>query len=155
VQATVARRAGEERLELTGSILNAGILLATLAGLCVTALGYLLLALIFGVINNDPQVVEQGLTYLSTRLPSILFIGINIAFRSYWVGVSQATGDTCSALRLTVLPQWLIMLPLPAPSVWLGYGLQPAMLIFLFSTIAAAMWVSYTWHKERWSSISI
>ncbi|HIG40132.1 MAG TPA: hypothetical protein EYQ14_06260 [Gammaproteobacteria bacterium] len=38
VQATVARRVGEDRLELTGKVLNAGILLAAFVGVILIAL---------------------------------------------------------------------------------------------------------------------
>jgi len=102
VQATVARRIGEERPDLTGMVLNTGILLASLVGLILISLGYLLMPTIFGVINNDPLVVEEGLAYLSTRLPSVLFIGINIAFRSYWVGVSLAKWSMVSIVTLSL-----------------------------------------------------
>jgi MATE family multidrug resistance protein len=102
VQAMVARRVGEDRLEVTGKVLNAGILLAAFVGLILIALGYLLMPLIFGVINDDPLVVEEGLAYLSTRIPSLLFIGINVAFRSYWIGVSLAKWSMVSIVTLSL-----------------------------------------------------
>jgi MATE family multidrug resistance protein len=102
VQAMVARRVGEDHLEVTGKVLNAGILLAAFAGLILIALGYLLMPLIFGVINDDPLVVEEGLAYLSTRIPSLLFIGINVAFRSYWIGVSLAKWSMVSIVTLSL-----------------------------------------------------
>jgi Na+-driven multidrug efflux pump len=46
VQAMVARRGGEKRLDLTGKVLNAGILLALIAGFFLIALGYLLTPLV-------------------------------------------------------------------------------------------------------------
>ncbi|HIG40131.1 MAG TPA: MATE family efflux transporter [Gammaproteobacteria bacterium] len=58
--------------------------------------------LIFGVINDDPLVVEEGLAYLSTRIPSLLFIGINVAFRSYWIGVSLAKWSMVSIVTLSL-----------------------------------------------------
>lgn len=102
VQAMVARRVGEERLELTGKVLNAGIMLATFVGLVLIALGYLLVPVIFSVINNDPLVIKNGLTYLATRLPSLVFIGINVTFRSYWIGVSLAKWSMVSIITLSL-----------------------------------------------------
>ena len=102
VQAMVARRVGQDRLDLTGNVLNAGVLLACAVGLVLIGLGYLLAPITFGVINNDPLVVEQGLAYLSTRMPSLLFIGINIAFRSYWIGVSLAKWSMVSIVALSL-----------------------------------------------------
>jgi len=54
------------------------------------------------VINNDPLVVEQGVAYLSTRIPSLLFIGINVAFRSCWIGVSLAKWSMVSIITLSL-----------------------------------------------------
>ena len=69
VQAMVARRVGEERIDLTGKVLNAGILLALVAGCFLIALGYLLSPLIFGLFIVDPLVFDVGLAYLSTGFP--------------------------------------------------------------------------------------
>ena len=102
VQAMVARRVGEERLDLTGKVLNAGILLALVAGCFLIALGYLLSPLIFGVINDDPLVIDEGLAYLSTRLPSLLLMGLTLTFRSYWVGVSLAKWSMVSIITLAL-----------------------------------------------------
>lgn len=102
VQAMVARRVGEERLGLTGKVLNAGILLGLIVGLFLMALGYLLTPIVFGVINDDPLVIEQGLTYLFTRLPSLLLMSLTLTFRSYWVGVSLAKWSMVSIITLSV-----------------------------------------------------
>lgn len=102
IQAMVARRVGQRRLELTGKVLNAGVMLAALVALPLITLGYLLMSLTFGVINSDPLVVEDGLAYLSTRMPSLLFIGINVAFRSYWIGVSLAKWSMVSIITLSL-----------------------------------------------------
>ena len=102
VQAMVARRVGEERLDLTGKVLNAGILLAVVAGLFLVTLGYWLAPLVFGVINNDPRVIDEGLAYLSTRLPSLLLMGLTLTFRSYWVGVSLAKWSMVAIITLSV-----------------------------------------------------
>lgn len=102
VQATVARRVGEDRLDLTGKVLNAGILLSMLVGFVLIALAYPSIPLLFSFINEDPAVVQEGLAYLTTRIPSLLFIGINITFRSYWVGVSLAKWSMVSIVTLSL-----------------------------------------------------
>lgn len=102
IQAMVARRVGEKRLDLTGKVLNAGVLLAALFALPLIALGYLSMPVTFGVINDDPLVIEEGLAYLSTRMPSLFFIGINVAFRSYWIGVSLAKWSMVSIITLSL-----------------------------------------------------
>ncbi len=102
VQAMVARRVGGDRIEATGKVLNAGILLAALVGLLLVATSYLLMPLIFERLNDDALVVEEGWEYLSTRIPSLLFIAINVAFRSYWIGVSLAKWSMISIVTLSL-----------------------------------------------------
>ncbi len=102
VQAMVARRVGEERFDLTGKVLNAGILLAVVVGLFLTAVGYVLTPLVFGLVNDDALVVNDGLDYLSTRLPSLLLMSLTLTFRAYWIGVSQARWSMISIITLSV-----------------------------------------------------
>lgn len=93
VQAMVARRVGEGRPELTGRVLNAGVLLACVAGVLLVALGYSLLPLTFGTINNDPAVVDRGVDYLSTR------IGWRAFRPSVPIAVLRAEQDTAESER--------------------------------------------------------
>ena len=102
VQTLVAFRVGEGRLSETGKLLNLGIVVALAVGAIVLSLAYVLSPILFGLMVGDPLVVSQGVDYLVMRLPSILFIGINIAFRSYWVGVSQAQWSMVSIVILSV-----------------------------------------------------
>ena len=102
VQTLVAFRVGEGRLSETGKLLNLGIVVALAVGAIVLSLAYVLNPILFGLMVGDPLVVSQGVDYLVMRLPSILFIGINIAFRSYWVGVSQAQWSMVSIVILSV-----------------------------------------------------
>jgi len=64
-------------------------------------------------------------------------------------------GATPSAMRLTLLPQWLLFLPLLAVSVLNGYGLNEAMVIFVVFTAIAALLFAYVWQREGWSHIQI
>ena len=102
VQAMVARRVGEDRIEVTGRVLNAGIVLAVVIGLVLTGAGYLLLPLVFSAVSADAQVAQAGWVYLATRLPSLVLIGVNVAFRAYWVGVSLAKWSMVSVVALSL-----------------------------------------------------
>lgn len=102
VQAMVARRVGEDRFDLTGKVLNAGLLLTLGVGLFLIALGYLLSPLVLGVIISDPSVVHEGLAYLFTRIPSLLLMGLTLTFRSYWVGVDLAKWSMVSIVILSL-----------------------------------------------------
>ena len=74
VQATVARRVGQNQLETTGLVLNAGIVLALPAALLLMGVGYLLMPAVLSMINNDPRVSQQGMEYLATRMPSLILL---------------------------------------------------------------------------------
>ncbi len=89
VQALVARRIGEGNPDLTGQDLNAGVLIASLVGLGLAIIAYLILPTIYPLVNQDPAVTEKGLAYLRWRIPSMIFLGINIPFRGYWNGISK------------------------------------------------------------------
>ena len=87
---------------MTGQVLNAGIVLSILLGLVLIALAYVSMQGLYAFINNDPSVIKEGMDYLTFRIPSLLFIGINIAFRAYWVGVSLAKWFMISIVALSV-----------------------------------------------------
>ncbi len=90
VQAMVARRIGEGNTHLAGYDLNAGVLIGGILGLSLMILGYLILPFVFPLMNQDPQVVQQGIAYLRARLPQVLFWSLNLGFRSYWNGTSMS-----------------------------------------------------------------
>ena len=84
VQAIAARRIGEGRGEEAGAPLNGGILLSLGLGIPLTVLLILLAPAIFSALNNDPDVVREGVPYLQWRLVAIAAVGINFSFRGYW-----------------------------------------------------------------------
>lgn len=90
VQAIAARRYGEGKFEETALPLNGGLLLAFVIGAPLSALLILTAPWYFPVLNNDPEVVREGLPYLQLRLLGITAIGMNFAFRGYWNAVNQA-----------------------------------------------------------------
>ncbi|MEM9622997.1 MAG: MATE family efflux transporter [Pseudomonadota bacterium] len=102
VQAMVARRVGEGRTKETGQVLNAGIVLACLIGLVLIVLAYSLMPWLFGLLIAETAVVTQGVDYLITRIPSLLLIAVNVAFRAYWIGVSLAKWSMVSIVTLSL-----------------------------------------------------
>lgn len=102
VQARVAQAVGAGQWQLTGRLLNSGLVLAAGAGFLVIAFSYLLLPGLLAAIQRDALVVVLGGDYLDTRLPSLLFLALNLSFRAYWVGVSQAVWSMITILVLSV-----------------------------------------------------
>jgi len=90
VQAIAARRVGEGRLDETAVPLNGGLLLSLLIGVPVTIALVLAAPAIFSALNNDPEVVQQGVPYLQWRLVAVAAVGMNFAFRGYWSAVKLA-----------------------------------------------------------------
>ena len=102
VHALVARYIGEGIPKKAVQVLNIGVVLAAMFATFLMLSGYLSISSLFGFINHDPAVVNRGLEYLSARLPSIVFIGINVCFRAYWIGVDLAKWSMISILSLSL-----------------------------------------------------
>lgn len=102
VQAMVARRVGEGLTASTGLLLNAGLVIGVLLGLLLVLIGYVALPPVMALINDDPEVIGRGWSYLSARLPSLAFIALNLVFRAYWVGVSLAKWAMVSIVTLSL-----------------------------------------------------
>jgi len=86
VQTLVARRVGEGKIHIAGHDLNAGIVIGGVLGLGLMILGYLILPVVYSLMNQDPSVVQQGVAYLRARLPQIVFMCVVMSFTSYWNG---------------------------------------------------------------------
>ena len=56
-------------------------------------------------------------------------------------------GATTVAMRLTLLPQWLFLLPALALVVCLDAGLLAAMSVFLIATLTTAVLFAVAWHR--------
>lgn len=86
VQALVARRRGEGRVEETGAALNAGLLLALAVGLPLGLLGWLSAPLVIAWLTDDAAVAAIGQGYLQWRVLAVAAVGMNFAFRGFWNG---------------------------------------------------------------------
>jgi putative MATE family efflux protein len=90
VQAMASRRQGEGRLSETAIPLNGGIAVVMAVGLPLSLVLFLLAPEIYGLLNNDPEVVRLGTTYFQVRVSAAVFVGINFAFRGYWNAVDMS-----------------------------------------------------------------
>lgn len=90
VQAMAARRVGEGKHDETAIPLNGGILLSAALGIPLAALLIWQAPNILHLLNDDPEVVAAGTTYLQLRLLSIVAIGVNFSFRGYWSAIKLA-----------------------------------------------------------------
>lgn len=90
VQATAARRLGEGKENETAFGLNAALSMAAGIGIPAAIVGYLFAGPIFGVLNDDPEVVTLGTGYLAARFAGTPFAAANVAFRGFWNGTNRS-----------------------------------------------------------------
>ena len=84
VQTIAARKKGEGRPDRSARILNSALLLVLVIAPLFSILVISLVETVYPYLNNDPEVIAQGVPYLQYRLMAIIFVGMNFAFRGYW-----------------------------------------------------------------------
>ena len=84
VQAVAARRKGEGRSDRAVRILNSALVLVLLVAPLFSLVLIQLADTGYPLLNDDPEVIRQGVPYLEYRLAAIVFVGMNFAFRGYW-----------------------------------------------------------------------
>lgn len=112
VQATASRRKGEGRVTEMAHPLNEGLLIVVLAAIPLTILLQLLIPTVYPYINQDPEVVAQGVPYLQVRVMAIVFVGMNFAFRGYWNAVDLAKlymGTLVTMHTLNIFLNWVLI----------------------------------------------
>ena len=136
VQATAARRIGQQRDAEAALPLNGGLFLAMLIGVPLSIVLIELTPLIFGVLSDDPEVVEQGIPYLQVRLVAMAAVGMNFAFRGYWsaVHLTRLYFQTIICMHVVnIFLNWVLIFGnLGAPALGVqGAGLATTISIFL------------------------
>ncbi|HET6472246.1 MAG TPA: MATE family efflux transporter [Pseudomonadales bacterium] len=90
VQALVSRRVGQGRGGESGATLNAAlVVLVCIAPTSAAALWWATPTL-FGLLNDDPNVVAAGVPYLRWMIAQSLFIGAVYAFNGFWNGIGRS-----------------------------------------------------------------
>ncbi|AOE49176.1 MATE family efflux transporter [Kangiella sediminilitoris] len=89
VQAMVSRRIGEGRSTEAAYPMNAALAIITLLALPTSIILFFLAPQILSLLNDDPELLQEGIPYLQARFAGILAIGLNFSFRSYWSAINQ------------------------------------------------------------------
>lgn len=89
VQAQTARRHGEAAWEHRAAPLNAGLVLAVLAALPITALCLWQAPGLMGLISQDATVNAVAVEYFRWRVVSLTAVAMIFCFRGYWNGIQQ------------------------------------------------------------------
>lgn len=151
VQAMAARRLGEGRESETAVPLNGGLLLALGLGIPFAAILILLAPHFFALLNDDPEVLAQGVPYLQLRLAAMAGVGMNFAFRGYWSAIKHSqlylrTLVTMHAVNI-VLNWILIFGNLGAPALGVsGAALATTLSVFLGTGIYIGLALRHARH---------
>lgn len=107
---------------------------------------------ILSVFLHDPALIEMG------RIP-VIITGLMVLTEAVVMIFSQAllgAGAATLVMRVTVLSQWLVFLPLAwLFGPWAGYGLLAVWLLHGFQRALNAMIFSYYWVKRDWQCIKL
>ncbi len=136
VQATAARRVGQGRDGDTALPLNGGLLLGLLVGVVLSVVLIELAPAILSALNDDQQVLEQGIPYLQVRLVALAAVGMNFSFRGYWsaVHMTRLYFQTIICMHvLNIFLNWVLIFGnLGAPELGVyGAGLATTISIFV------------------------
>lgn len=89
VQAMVSRRMGQGRKSEAAYPMNAALAIIIILALPLSILLFFLAPKILHLLNNDPELLKEGIPYLQARFAGIVAVGLNFSFRSYWSAINQ------------------------------------------------------------------
>jgi putative MATE family efflux protein len=89
IQGVVARRAGQGSREPLCLPLNAGLMIALVAGAPLIVICWLFSSSFFSWISSDPEVVRIGTPFLQTLYLGIIAVGMNSTFKGHWAALEK------------------------------------------------------------------
>jgi MATE family multidrug resistance protein len=152
VQAMVARRHGEGDTARTAVPLNGGLVLALALGIPLSAVLFVLVPVVFPWLNADPAVIANGVPYLQARVVGVAAVGMNFAFRGYWIGINRSRLYLRTLLMMhatNIALDWVLIYGhLGAPALGtLGAGIASTAAVAL-GTVEYGM-LALRWARER------
>jgi putative MATE family efflux protein len=103
-QAFTARRNAENKNDEAGAVLANAASFALVAGVLFSAIGYLAMPHILGLIlRNSPEAYEAALRYLSWRLLGVTSMATTFAFKAFFDGIGKTHVHLVSAVVMNAL----------------------------------------------------
>ena len=87
VQACASRRLGQDRSTETAYFLNAALLIILFVAPLISLIVFTTSPVFYPYINDDVDVITEGVPYLQIRSIGIIFMSSNFAFRGFWNAV--------------------------------------------------------------------
>ncbi|WP_251359127.1 MATE family efflux transporter [Kangiella sp. TOML190] len=89
VQSMVARRMGQGRESEAAFPLNGAIMMMSIAAIPLSIILFFLAPEILSFLNDDPELLQEGVPYLQARFAGIWAIGLNFSYRGYWSAIKR------------------------------------------------------------------
>ena len=150
VQAIASRRKGEGKENETAIPLNGGLFLALIIGIPLTLVLYYAAPLGFPLLDNDPDVVKNGVPYLQARILGTVAIAMNYSFRGFWNGINMSMIYMRTLIvmhAINIFLNWVLIFGnLGAPTLGAeGAGLATTISIF----VGTGLYAFQAWHLAR------
>jgi len=102
VQTLTARRYGEREVLQCGQVLNAGLILALIAGIPLVLASGAIASLLSPLLSQQSDVASLGGIYLRYRFLGAVFLLLNMVYRGFYNGIGDTKQQLVSAVVVTV-----------------------------------------------------
>src|SRR5690606_19034468 len=102
-QALAARRFAQERPADAGTVLANSWLFSLVAGIAFTALGYLVIPSVLGVLVESPEVRAVATSYLDYRLLGITSMAVTFSFKAFFDGIGKTHVHMIASVIMNVV----------------------------------------------------
>ena len=150
VQTLVSRRYGEGNRVQCGEVLGAGLLLAFIAGIPISAAAPGFAKLIAPMLSGDSVIVNMGEIYLRYRFFGAAFFLLNWAYRGFYNGLGDTKKQMIYAMLMTgvniILDYFLIFGHAGLPRM----GVQGAAIASSVATAAGTLYLAAVSFRGRY-----
>jgi putative MATE family efflux protein len=121
VRAIIARFVGARDISSANHAATQALVIAVVFGLVAVLAGVTLAEFVMNLFGLEPHVVSEGVTYVRITLAGALAFSLRIAADN----IMQASGDTLTPMKITILTRSIHLLL--APAIILGWWVFPQM----------------------------
>lgn len=157
-QALAARRYAEGRSVDAGTVLANSWMFSLAAGIVFTALGYLVIPSVLGVLVSSPEVRTVAKSYLNWRLLGITSMAVTFSFKAFFDGIGKTHVHMIASVLMNVINVALCIIfifgKLGAPHMGMaGAGLAGAVSSWV-GLVVMVVWAALSHYRERFQPFS-